>query len=334
MQSPFSRLGQERRTSVLVVDDIQLNLELLEAVFRKTELKVYTALSAEAALDIYAKERIDIAVLDVMMPGMNGFELCRQLKHFSEKEFLPVILVTALNEKKNRLTGIEAGADDFITKPFDARELLAKVRSLLKLKELHEQLDHSENIIFSLVLTMEARDHYTKGHSTRVGDLSSEFGAFLGFTSADQDILKKAGVLHDIGKMGLRESILKKPSGLTLEEIDEIRRHPTLGEEICRPLKSLRETLPGIRHHHERWDGSGFPDKLSGDSIPLIARILSILDSFDAMVSIRPYRGMRSVDDVLSIMEKEKPSGQWDPELTGIFIRMMRVMAKGNCIYA
>jgi len=334
MLSPFSRLSEERRTSVLVVDDVQPNLELMEAIFQKAGLQVYSALCAEAALTIYAKERVDVAVLDVMMPGMNGFELCRRLKHFSEKEFIPVVLVTALNDKKSRITGLEAGADDFITKPFDTQELLAKIRSLLRLKELHEQLDHSENIIFSLVLTLEARDHYTKGHSTRVGDLASEFGAFLGFSSRDQGVLKKAGVLHDIGKMALSEAILKKPSSLTSEEIEEIRKHPALGEEICRPLKSLRETLPGIRHHHERWDGSGFPDNLQGDAIPLMARILSILDTFDAMVSIRPYRNRRSMDDVISIMEREKLSGQWDPELTGIFIRMMRVMTKGNYSYA
>lgn len=334
MQSPFSRLREERRPSVLVVDDVQPNLELMEAVFHKEGLKVHSALNADAALSIYTKERIDIAVLDVMMPGMNGFELCRRLKNFSEKDFLPVVLVTALNEKKNRIIGLEAGADDFITKPFDTQELLAKIRSLLRLKELHEQLDHSENIIFSLVLTLEARDLYTKGHSTRVGDLASEFGAYLGFPSRDQGVLKKAGVLHDIGKMALSETILKKPSSLTSDEVDEIRRHPTLGEDICRPLKSLREMLPGIRHHHERWDGNGFPDNLHGDTIPLMARILSIIDAFDAMVSIRPYRGKRSLDDVISIMEKEKLSGQWDPELTGIFIRMMRVMAKGNYSYA
>ena len=170
MRSPFSRLREERRPSVLVVDDVQPNLELMEAVFQKAGLQVHAALGAEAALDVYTSHQIDIAILDVMMPGINGFELCRRLKNFSEKEFIPVVLVTALNDKRNRLTGLEAGADDFISKPFDTQELLTKIRSLLKQKELHAQLDHSENIIFSLVITLEARDHYTKGHSTRVGD--------------------------------------------------------------------------------------------------------------------------------------------------------------------
>ena len=330
MQSPFSRISEERRPSVLVVDDLQPNLELMEAVFQKEGLRVLPAVGADDALEIYAAERVDIAVLDVMMPGMNGFELCRRLKQFSEKEFLPVVLVTALNEKKDRIAGLEAGADDFISKPFDTQELLAKTRSLLRLKELHEQLDHSENIIFSLVRALEARDYYTKGHSTRVGDLCSEFGAFLGLPARDQGVLRKAGVLHDIGKMGLSETILRKPSHLTQAEKEEIKRHPSLGEEICRPLRSLREILPGVRHHHERWDGTGFPDSLEGGRIPLVARVLSIVDAYDAMVSMRPYRGRRSTDDVITVMKQERLSGQWDPELTGIFIHMMQVMSKGG----
>jgi putative two-component system response regulator len=334
MYPTLGRLREERKPSVLVVDDVQPNLELIEAVFLKAGLQVFSASGSDKALDIFVKERIDIAVLDVMMPGINGFELCRRLKNFSDKEYIPVVLVTALNDKKNKLTGLDAGADDFICKPFDTQELLTKIRSLLKLKELHEQLDHSENIIFSLVITMEARDHYTKGHSTRVGDLAIEFGSFLGFPAQDREILKKAGILHDIGKMGLSEAILNKPSGLTVEESAEIRRHPVIGEDICRPLKSLREILPGIRHHHERWDGSGFPDNLSGDSIPLMARILAILDAFDAMVSIRPYRGRRSIDTTLTVIEHERLAGQWDPELTKIFIRMMQLISKKSFSYA
>lgn len=334
MRSTFSRLREERRLSVLVVDDVRPNLELMEAVFLKAGLEVHAAIGADDALDIYANHRIDIAILDVMMPGINGFELCRRLKNFSEKEYIPVILVTALSDKKNRLAGLEAGADDFISKPFDTQELITKIRSLLKLKELHDQLDHSESIIFSLVITMEARDHYTKGHSTRVGDLAHEFGSFLGFPCKDLEVLKKAGILHDIGKIGLSEAILKKPDALLTNELEEIRRHPALGEEICKPLKSLKDILPGIRHHHERWDGSGFPDNLSGDAIPLIARILAILDTFDAMVSVRPYRGNRSIEQAVWSMEKECFSGQWDPELTGIFIRMMQLMSKGSYSYA
>lgn len=322
MSSTFRLIKEERRPSVLVVDDIESNLELMEAVFQREGYTVRIALGADTALEICKNSLIDIAILDVMMPGINGFELCRKLKGRANKYFFPVILLTALNDRKSRITGLECGADDFISKPFDVLELLTKVRSLLKLKELHEELDHSENIIFSLVAAMEATDYYTKGHSTRVGTLAEEFGAFLGFPEKDLKILKKAGILHDIGKIGFSEKILKKPASLTEVEKNIIRKHPLIGESICRPLVSMQSVLPGIRSHHERWDGAGYPDALGGEDIPLIARMLGILDSFDAMVSARPYRDEKTTEHVLTIMEKEQYSGQWDPELTGLFLQM------------
>ena len=323
MSSTFRLMKEERTPSVLVVDDIEANLELMEAVFQREGYNVRMALGADPALEICNNYSIDIAILDVMMPGINGFELCKKLKSQTTKYFFPVILLTALNDKKSRITGLECGADDFISKPFDVLELLTKVRSLLKLKELHEELDHSENIIFSLVVAMEATDYYTKGHSTRVGALAKEFGAFLGFPEKELEILKKAGILHDIGKIGFSEKILKKPAGLTEEEKNIIKKHPLIGESICRPLLSMQSVLPGIRSHHERWDGAGYPDALSGEDIPLIARILGILDSYDAMVSVRPYRDEKTTEHVLTIMEKEQYSGQWDPELTGLFLQMI-----------
>jgi putative two-component system response regulator len=322
MGSTFRLMKEERTPSVLVVDDVETNLELMEAVFQREGYTVLMALGADHALEICSTRAVDIAILDVMMPGINGFELCKKLKSQTTKYFFPVILLTALNDRKSKITGLECGADDFISKPFDVLELLTKVRSLLKLKELHEELDHSENIIFSLVVAMEATDYYTKGHSTRVGALAKEFGEFLGFPEKEQEILKKAGILHDIGKIGFSEKILKKPAGLTDEEKTIIKKHPLIGESICRPLLSMKSVLPGIRSHHERWDGAGYPDALSGDGIPLIARILGILDSYDAMISIRPYRNKRTTEHVLSIMEKEQYSGQWDPELTGLFLQM------------
>lgn len=323
MSSTFRLMKEERSPSVLVVDDIEANLELMEAVFQREGYTVRMALGADPALEICNKCSIDIAILDVMMPGINGFELCKKLKSQTTKYFFPVILLTALNDKKSRITGLECGADDFISKPFDVLELLTKVRSLLKLKELHEELDHSENIIFSLAAAMEATDYYTKGHSTRVGALAKKFGAFLGFPEKELEILKKAGILHDIGKIGFTEKILKKPAGLTEEEKNILKKHPLIGESICRPLLSLQSILPGIRSHHERWDGAGYPDTLSGEDIPLIARILGILDSYDAMVSVRPYRDEKTTEHVLTIMEKEQYSGQWDPELTGLFLQMI-----------
>jgi putative two-component system response regulator len=262
-----------------------------------------------------------------MMPGIDGFELCSRLKNISGNRFFPVILLTALTDKTSKIKGISSGADDFISKPFDTSELTTRIKSLLKLKTLQEELDHSENIILTLAVAMEARDPYTKGHSTRVSKLASDFVIYLGLADKDSDEMRKAGILHDIGKICLSESILNKPGPLTAQEAELIKTHAVLGEEICKPLVSMKNILPAIRHHHERWDGKGFPDGLSGHEIPLIARVLAIVDSFDAMVSVRPYRDKKSMRKTLEIMKSEQFHGQWDAELLVYFLEMMNPLA-------
>lgn len=321
--APFTCLIEKAVPVILVVDDLQTNIDLLEAIFVKEGFRVLGARGGTEAIALFEKNRIDLAVVDVMMPGMDGFALCLILKQKAGKQFFPVILLTALSDRTSRIKGLEAGADDFISKPFDTLELLLKIRSLLKLKTLQEELDHSENIILTLAVAMEARDPYTKGHSTRVSKLSSDFSSFLGLSEQECEEMKKAGILHDIGKICLSQSILRKPGPLTVKEQEMIKTHALLGEELCRPLVSMRRILPAIRHHHERWDGNGFPDRLAGQNIPIMARILSIVDSFDAMVSVRPYRDRRSVQSALEMMESERNSGQWDAELLGYFLNMM-----------
>jgi putative two-component system response regulator len=320
---PFTCLIERENPSILVVDDVPSNLELMEAVFSREGFKVYTALGATAAIDMFTQHPVDLAVLDVMMPGIDGFELCSRLKDISGRRFFPVILLTALTDKKSKLRGIESGADDFISKPFDTAELIMKIKSLLKVKSLNDELDHSENIIMTLAVAMEARDPYTKGHSSRVSKLSADFVLYLALPEKDRQEMKKAGILHDIGKICLSESLLRKPGPLTKEEVEMIKTHTILGEDLCRPLVSMKNILPAIRHHHERWDGMGFPDGLAGDDIPLMARILSIVDAFDAMVSVRPYRDRRSVKETIETMKFEQFCGQWDSELLSYFIDMV-----------
>ncbi len=318
--------------SVLIVDDILSNLELVEAVLTGEGYRVLKATNGRDAINIYEQEQPDIAVLDIMMPDIDGYQLCQILKDMAGKRYFPIVLLTALNDKESRIKGIECGADDFISKPFEPRAFLAKLKSLLRIKFLYDELDHSENIILTLAVALEARDPYTRGHSTRVGDLSRKFAEYIGLSSYDQDMIRKAGLLHDIGKIGLSESLLMKPARLTEEEHDVIKRHPIIGEEICRPLNSLQFILPAIRHHHERWDGKGFPDGLKGEEIPLYARILAIVDSFDAMLSERPYRKGLSFSEVLDIFVKERDYGQWDPVLVGNFIDMLRVLGEDYMI--
>jgi len=323
---PLQGSATQVRPSVLIVDDLWSNLELLEAIFTNAGFEVFSARDAYSALSIFESHKIDLAVVDIMMPGMDGYELCKKLKSLTERYFFPVILLTALTDRDSRITGLRCGADDFISKPFDTTELIIKVTSLIKLKTLQDELEHSENVILTLAVALEARDPYTRGHSTRVGDLSKSFASFLCLESREREAMRKAGVLHDIGKIGVTTDLLCKEGKLTYDELEAIKRHTIIGEDICRPLVSMREILPAIRNHHERWDGRGFPDGLHGEEIPLNARILSIADSFDAMISQRPYRNGRSTDVVIEVLRNEKNAGQWDPSLLDQFVEMIDAM--------
>jgi cyclic di-GMP phosphodiesterase len=313
-------------SSILVVDDMPFNLEVMDGILYREGYRVITASNAIEALRTIESKPVDLAILDVMMPGMNGFDLCRKLKAMAGKRFFPVVLVTALNELDDKITGLEAGADDFLTKPFHTIELVTKIKSLLRLKKLQGELDHSEDIILTLAIAIEAKDPYTKGHSERVGNLAREFAAHIGLPVDDQELLHKAGILHDIGKIGIDDYILHKSGNLTDAELRSIKEHVIIGEHICKPLYSAREILPVIRHHHERWDGTGFPDGLRGDEIPFFARIVAITDTFDAMVSKRPYRAAFSTEEALHIIESEKLQDQWDPALIDRFVGMIRAI--------
>ncbi len=314
---------EEKKPSILVVDDLAFNLEVMEGLLFKEGYRVLTALGADSALGIIEKSPVDLAILDVMMPGMNGYELCKRLKNLSGRRFFPVILVTALNELEDKIRGLNAGADDFLTKPFHTIELTTKIRSLLRLRKMQSELDHSEDIIMTLAIAIEAKDVYTKGHSERVGTLSMEFGGYLGLSDDDRHLLFKAGVLHDIGKIGIDDYILHKSDDLTEKEMRLVKEHVIIGENICTPLQSAKNLRPVIRHHHERWDGAGFPDGLKAEDIPFFARIVAITDSFDAMVSIRPYRAPYSIQEAITMMENEQHTGQWDPTLIEHFVTMM-----------
>jgi len=314
---------KENSPLILIVDDIEAHAELMEAFLIREGYKVQAATDVQEAIRLTENLFPDLAILDVMMPGMNGYDLCKRLKSISGKRFFPIILLTGLDRLEDKITGIEAGADDFFSKPFNSIELTTKIRSLLKLKRLQDELDHSEDIILTLAVAIEAKDPYTKGHSERVSNLSKKLAKFIGLSEAESITIKKAATLHDIGKIGLKEDILHKKEPLHKNELELIRRHPIIGEEICKPLHSLKQILPGIRYHHERWDGKGYPDRLKGEDIPIIARIINVIDSFDVIVSERPYRRSYSTNEAINLMNTEKSSGQWDPWLVERFIRMI-----------
>jgi putative two-component system response regulator len=310
---------------VLIVDDLQSDTEVLDAVFKSADFRVLKSTHPGEAIEIFETSHPDIAIIDVAMRDINGFRLCKIFKDMAGRRFFPVVLLTAHSDRESKIKRLESGADEFISRPFDRGEFLARVRSLLRLKHLHDELEHSENIILTLAATLEVRDPHTQGHSTRVGEFSKEFGDYLRLSLQEQELLRKAGLLHDIGKIGLSKDLFLKPPPLSDEEMEIIKKHTIIGEQICKPLYSLREVLPAIRHHHERWDGNGFPDGLKGEEIPLPARVLSIVDSFDAMFSERLYREGRTAFEVLEVMREEKHLGQWDPLLLEHFIKMMNL---------
>ena len=309
---------------ILIVDDNRVNVELIKAQLKPYRYDIEVAYDGEEALSKIASDPPDMLLLDLMMPKISGYEVCRSIKQNKDTQFIPVIVITALQELDDKLKAIELGADDFLVKPFNKLELTTRIKSLLKMKALHDDLDTSESILFSLVAALEAKDGYTSGHSERVSALAIKLAKELGLPPKEIEVIRKGGLLHDIGKIGVREEILLKPGALTPEEMEHICTHPKRGFDICLPLKSLEGALPCIRSHHERFDGSGYPDKLKGDEIPRKGMIMAVADAFDAMTSSRPYRKALSKDDAMKIIEKELSSGQWNPDIAGTFLEMMR----------
>jgi putative two-component system response regulator len=317
-----------RAQSILVVDDKLETVLLLRELLTSRGYKVITAGNADEAQQSLHEERPDLILLDVIMPGKSGYDLCREIKADPHTRLIPVIMITGLSDRDDRIRGIEAGADDFLSKPLYPEELFARVRSLLKLKEFTDELDNAEEVIFSLALGVEARDPYTGDHCARLARYASDLGKVVGLDYDDLVALKRGGYLHDLGKVTIPDSILKKHSNLTPEEWAIMRTHPTKGEEICRPLKSLRSVLPIIRHHHEHWNGSGYPDGLKGEQIPLLARILQIVDCYDALRTSRPYKPALSHTETEKTMRREADAGLWDKRLVGEFFAMLEKQTK------
>jgi putative two-component system response regulator len=298
--------------TVLVADDDELNRELLSGLLSGEGYRVICAEDGEGALRAVHDESVDLALLDVKMPGKTGFSVCLAIKSRPETRLVPVILVTGLTSTDDRIQGIMCGADDFLCKPINKHELLARVHSLLRLKEFTDELENAETVLFSLALSIEAKDRYTEGHCERLSKYSVAMAERLGLPDELRVALRRAGVVHDIGKIGVPEQILTKPGPLTDEEWKIMKQHPAMGERICAPLKSFRHVLPVIRHHHEKLDGSGYPDGLSGDQIPLTARILQVADVYDALTTERPYRTAIQPHEALGIVRDEVRRGWWD----------------------
>ena len=314
--------GARAQPVVLVVDDHPLNLELVEGCLADVECRVITATDGVEALNLFNTEHPDLVLLDVMMPRMDGYEVCQRIKESHEGRLLPIVMVTALGQIADRVRGLEVGADDFIVKPIERVELVARVRSLLRVRQLYERLDDAQRAIFALARIVEAKDSLTEAHTERVGLNARRLGGAVGLSEETLDDLLWGGVIHDIGKIGVPDKILLKPAALTPEEFEAMKLHVSVGEEIARPLRSAHDLLAIIRHHHERYDGKGYPDGLAGEDIPLPARIVAICDAFDALTSDRPYR--KALTQAAALETLVAGAGtQWDPKLVNIFLTLV-----------
>ncbi|HEV8523633.1 MAG TPA: HD domain-containing phosphohydrolase [Terriglobales bacterium] len=320
----MNEVPRRRGQRILVVDDNQDNVVLMRELLGSRGYEVLSAATAEEAQDLIHSQPPDLILLDVIMPGKSGYELCRELKQDPQTRLIPVVMITGLTDREDKIRGIEAGADDFLNKPIFPEELFARANSLLKLKEFTDELENVETVLFSFALGVEARDPYTEGHCDRLSRYASELGRHLGLDEESVVALKRGGVLHDVGKIRIPDEILKKGSNLTPQEWEIMKQHPIIGENICKPLKSLRKVLPIIRNHHEHWNGTGYPDGLRGHDIPLLARILQVVDVYDALRTERPYKPALSHEDSERTMIEEAQAGLWDRELVREFFAMLR----------
>lgn len=319
----MTRLFEDHVPRILIVDDILQNVELLKAFLMPMNYQIDTAYDGEQALNKIESFDPDLVLLDVMLPKIDGYEICKRLKENEQTRHIMVIMITALAELENELQGIEAGADDYLTKPFNRMLLGARIKSLLNTKYYNDQLEKAETVIASLALGVEAKDPYTEGHCERLSHYSVALGKKLNLPIPLLKALHTGGVLHDVGKIGISDSILLKKGPLDTDEREVMKKHPVIGENICKPLHSLKLVLPIIRHHHEKYDGTGYPDGLTGTDIPITARILQIVDIFDALTTKRPYKPEISIDKVFDIMDSEVEKGWWDSEIYGEFKSMI-----------
>lgn len=323
--------GRKMRTApaadwatILVVEDELSIRQLLIDLLGSFGYHTVGAESAEKALDLLNVLAPDLIITDVHMGATSGIELCKRVKADPRYEFTPVVVLTAVFDLEARVAGLAAGADDFFPKPVDFVELRTRVAALLRVKLLLDQLERAEKVITTLALTIEARDDYTHGHCDRLATYGVAIGHALGVDPSMLRALKLGGYLHDLGKIAVRDHILLKAGPLDDDERLTMRLHSSKGEELILGIRSLESVRPIIRHHHERWDGSGYPDQLKGEAIPLGARIISVVDVYDALHTRRPYKPALSHPEAIAVLSRETDAGYWDPRVVQTFLDVLR----------
>ncbi|MDP2625473.1 MAG: response regulator [Candidatus Rokubacteria bacterium] len=312
------------QATILVVDDDADVRETLSESLDALGYRVLAADSAEAALAVLDTTLPELVLTDVHMGAMSGIELCARLKADPRLQLIPVVILTGVSDLDARVAGLAAGADDFFGKPVELLELRTRVTALLRVKQLLDQLERAEGVITSLGLTIEARDPYTAGHCERIRTYAVALGEALGVDQPMLRALGLAGYLHDLGKISVPDGILLKPGPLTPAERETIQAHAGAGADLVRGLRTLEDVRPLIRHHHEKIDGTGYPDGLKGDAIPLGARIMAVVDVYDALHTARPYKKALPHSEAISILLRETDAGYWEPRIVTTFIEVLK----------
>lgn len=321
----FSRGLDSQPYRVLVVDDDNAQLRLAQATLRAPKYQIVLAVDGRQAVERLHGEDFDAVLLDRRMPEMDGYAVLRHIRAVMDDPMLPVIMLTAHGSDSDDVSqSLGLGATDFVRKPYDPIELVARVDAAVAHKRLTDQLEDAESILFAQARLAEARDHHTGDHVARVARNALVFGRALGLASEDLLALRRGAVLHDIGKLGIPDAILLKPGKLTESEWAVMRTHTVIGERLVSGMRRIRPAAEIIRSHHERWDGSGYPDGLRGEAIPLLARVFQLVDIHDALAYDRPYKTAQSAAEVARTLEREAALGWRDPQLTAVFLDLLR----------
>jgi cyclic di-GMP phosphodiesterase len=323
MQTEGNADARRMNTRVLVADDEEPVAELLRRILNKEGYGVEVVGDGLAALAAVHEYRPHVVLLDVHMPGMNGIDVCRRLKQDLANRLTPVILVTGMAQREKRIEGLDAGADDFLSKPVDGQELLARVRSLVRIKRYTDDLDSAASLIMAMALLIEARDGNTEGHCHRMANYATALGRALNLGDVDLQALHRGGFLHDIGMLAIPDAMLRKTGPLDADEYELMKSHTIIGDQLCGHLRSLEPIRPIIRHHHERYDGSGYPDGLKGDKIPLLAQIIGLVDVYDAVTTRRPYQGPHTAQEAIDILRGQVVRGWRRPDLVDRFAELV-----------
>jgi len=311
-----------RAARILVVDDEEANRKLLREILEPQGYVLREAADGEEALAALRESAPDLVLLDLVMPKRDGYSVCREIKNDPRTRLVPVIILTTLDQMQDKLKAVDLGADDFLNKPFHTIELTTRIRSLLALKHFTDEFEHASGVLQSIALVVEGRDRYTGDHCRRLGQYAVRIGKTLGLGQEDLETLWLGGIFHDLGKIAVSDVVLNKPAPLSAEEFALMKTHPTVGANLCRSMRTMERVVPLIRHHHEKLDGSGYPDGLAGKQIPLLVRIITAVDVYDALATARPYRRALPHETCMRIMREEVSKGWWDRDIVQLVDRI------------